>query len=73
MTLSAQSRASAPSRQLTARLPSWLRNRAALAVMGILALGSGLALNWSWLVAAGVAPVLLSLLPCVAMCALGSA
>ena len=31
----------------------------------------GLALNWSWLVAAGVAPLLLSALPCAAMCALG--
>ena len=29
----------------------------------------GLALNWSWLVAAGVAPLLLSVLPCLAMCA----
>jgi uncharacterized membrane protein YadS len=31
----------------------------------------GLALNWSWLVAAGIAPLLLSALPCAAMCALG--
>ncbi len=29
------------------------------------------ALNWNWLVAAGVAPVLLAILPCFAMCALG--
>jgi hypothetical protein len=28
-------------------------------------------LKWNWLVAAGIAPVLLSLLPCAAMCALG--
>jgi hypothetical protein len=33
--------------------------------------GAGLALNWGWLTAAGIAPVLLSLLPCAAMCALG--
>lgn len=32
---------------------------------------AGVALNWSWLVAAGIAPVLISLLPCAAMCALG--
>jgi hypothetical protein len=32
---------------------------------------AGLAFNWSWLVAAGIAPVLLSVLPCVAMCTLG--
>ena len=31
----------------------------------------GAALNWGWLVAAGLAPILLSLLPCAAMCALG--
>jgi hypothetical protein len=32
---------------------------------------TGIAFGWSWLVAAGVAPLLLSVLPCVAMCALG--
>lgn len=32
---------------------------------------AGLAFNWSWLVAAGIAPLLLSVLPCVAMCAMG--
>jgi len=36
-----------------------------------LALAAGLALKWDWLVAAGVAPVIVSLLPCAAMCALG--
>lgn len=39
-----------------------------LAAAGIAA---GLAFNWSWLVPAGVAPLLLGVLPCVAMCALG--
>jgi membrane protein DedA with SNARE-associated domain len=34
-------------------------------------LGAGLALNWSWPVAAGVAPLLVALAPCAAMCALG--
>ena len=37
----------------------------------ILVLGLGLALNWSWLVAAGIAPLILGLAPCAAMCALG--
>lgn len=32
---------------------------------------AGFAFGWSWLVAAGIAPLLLSVLPCVAMCALG--
>jgi hypothetical protein len=31
----------------------------------------GLALNRGWLVAAGIAPLLLSALPCAAVCALG--
>ncbi|MER8571275.1 hypothetical protein NKG99_07610 [Mesorhizobium sp. M1409] len=31
----------------------------------------GLAFNWSWLVAVGVAPLLITALPCVAVCALG--
>jgi hypothetical protein len=31
----------------------------------------GAALNWSWLVAAGIAPLLITVLPCAAMCALG--
>jgi hypothetical protein len=37
----------------------------------MLVLGSGLVLNWSWLVAIGLAPIILGVLPCVAMCALG--
>lgn len=31
----------------------------------------GMALNWGWLVAAGIAPILLAILPCAAMCTLG--
>lgn len=44
--------------------------RGLLAIAAV-ALVAGIALNWSWLVAAGIAPLLLSALPCVAMCALG--
>jgi hypothetical protein len=32
---------------------------------------AGLALNWDWLTAAGLAPIILGVLPCVVMCALG--
>lgn len=35
------------------------------------ALGLGAYFNWGWLVAAGIAPILVTALPCVAMCALG--
>src|SRR6266508_6001102 len=36
-----------------------------------LALVLGIVLNWPWLVAAGLAPLLLSALPCAVMCGLG--
>lgn len=39
--------------------------------IGLAAVGAGVALNWGWLTAIGVAPVLLSVAPCAAMCALG--
>jgi hypothetical protein len=34
-------------------------------------MGGGMALNWGWLTAIGLAPVLVSLAPCAAMCGLG--
>ncbi|PKA43877.1 hypothetical protein CWR43_09670 [Rhizobium sullae] len=59
------------SRPLAGRLPSWLRGQRGLVVLGDLMFAFGLGPNWNWLVAAGVAPLILSALPCVAMCALG--
>jgi hypothetical protein len=56
---------------LPGRFARLLQGRRSLIVLGALALGLGAAFNWSWLVAAGVAPLLLSALPCVAMCAFG--
>lgn len=49
----------------------YLGNRIGLAVIAAAALGLGAYYNWGWLVAIGLAPILLSALPCVAMCALG--
>ncbi len=49
----------------------YLGSRRGLLALAAIAVLSGLALNWSWLIAAGVAPFLLGALPCVAMCALG--
>src|SRR5712691_5898050 len=49
----------------------YLGNRWVLLVLGGLVLVAGIGLNWGWLVAAGLAPVLLSTLPCLVMCALG--
>ena len=42
-----------------------------LIVLLIAAVGAGVVLDWKWLVAVGVAPILLSVLPCAAMCAIG--
>ena len=49
----------------------YLGGRRGLIVSAALVLVAGLALNWGWLVAAGIAPLLVAVLPCVAMCALG--
>jgi hypothetical protein len=49
----------------------YLGNRSALLVLGAGVLLAEIGLNWSWLVAAGIAPILLSTLPCLVMCALG--
>ncbi len=49
----------------------YLNGKRGLVVLAIGVAVAGLALNWSWLVAVGAAPLLLSVLPCVAMCGLG--
>ncbi len=48
-----------------------LGNRFGLLAVAALVLGLGAYSNWGWLVAAGIAPILLSIAPCAAMCALG--
>ncbi|MCB1713801.1 MAG: hypothetical protein KDK05_01570 [Candidatus Competibacteraceae bacterium] len=49
----------------------YLGNRRSL-IISILALAAmGAWLNWQWLVTVGLAPLLISLLPCAVMCALG--
>ena len=49
----------------------YLGHRWVLLVLGGGVLVIGAAFNWSWLVAAGVAPILITLAPCAIMCALG--
>ena len=49
----------------------YLGNRWGLLALGGLVLVIGAYLNWGWLVAAGIAPILLTLAPCAIMCALG--
>jgi hypothetical protein len=50
---------------------TWIRSPRGLIILAIALVGVGLALGWNWLVAVGAAPLILSLAPCAAMCALG--
>lgn len=58
-------------RRVLAALGYYVGTRRALLVFGIAALVGGLALNWNWLATIGAAPIILSTLPCLVMCALG--
>lgn len=49
----------------------YLGGRRALLILAVVAAAAGLALNWNWLVAVGLAPILLSTSPCLVMCAFG--
>jgi hypothetical protein len=49
----------------------YLLSRRGLYILAGLIVAAGIAFGWSWLVAVGIAPLLLSGLPCIAMCALG--
>lgn len=48
-----------------------LQDRRSWMLLGASLAGVGLVLKWDWLTAVGAAPILLAVLPCVAMCALG--
>ena len=63
--------ARSPFRDTGDRILPLLRARRALAALGLAVVAAGLAWQWTWLTAIGVAPVLVSLAPCAAMCALG--
>jgi YHS domain-containing protein len=49
----------------------YLGGRRTLLVLATVLIVGGVALNWGWLVAAGLAPILIAVLPCAVMCALG--
>ena len=49
----------------------YLGGRRTLFILAAALIAGGIALNWGWLVAAGLAPILIALLPCAVMCALG--
>ncbi|MBI4203905.1 MAG: hypothetical protein HY527_02655 [Betaproteobacteria bacterium] len=54
-----------------ALLRHYIGGRRGLIVLAAGAVAIGLYLSWGWLAAAGIAPLLIALAPCAAMCALG--
>jgi hypothetical protein len=64
-------RDASPFRDAVYAVRYYLSGRRGLLVLAAIALVAGLAMNWSWLVAAGIAPILLPLAGCGAMCAAG--
>jgi hypothetical protein len=61
----------APFRHAGSAVKSYLPGRRGLLVLASVVLVAGLVMNWSWLVAAGIAPILLAVAPCALMCAAG--
>jgi hypothetical protein len=60
-----------PPGPLSGYLTRLLRRRLALIALAVGLLAIGAAFNWSWLVAIGVAPIIVAVAPCAAMCAAG--
>jgi len=54
-----------------ALLRHYLGGRKGLILLTVAVLGAGMYFNWGWLVAVGVAPLLLAIAPCAIMCGLG--
>lgn|SRR5262249_26646783 len=73
MTTSDTTKTASPSlvRDLLEAARRYVGGGRALLILAIGALIGGVALNWNWLVAAGIAPLLLTALPCLVMCGLG--
>lgn len=65
-------RGTRPAQPVRAFLRHWLSGRRGLIIGGVVVVIAGLALGWNWLTAVGVAPIILSLAPCAAMCAVGA-
>lgn len=65
-TTAAQSCCAAP-----AAKAGWLSSRNVVIGATALGIAAGLFFGWNWLVAAGLASIIVGILPCLAMCALG--
>ena len=71
MTISTQSSTTPAGNPAVNAVRVFLGNRRNLLVLGAVVLGLGLVFKWNWVVAAGIAPFVLAVAPCLAMCALG--
>lgn len=49
----------------------FLTGRRGMILLIAAAITAGLALNWGWFLALGVAPILIKVLPCLVMCGIG--
>ncbi|MBM1171994.1 hypothetical protein [Microvirga arabica] len=59
-------------RPAASQAPPLLKSRRGLMLLAaIVPVAGSLVMGWPWLVAAGIAPLLLSAAPCLAICALG--
>lgn len=59
------------SRDLYLLARHWLGQRRTWLILAAVALALGAYFNWQWLTAAGIAPLLVAVAPCLALCALG--
>lgn len=66
-----EQRGSSLTRELFHAARYYLWRPRVLLTLATIAIVAGLVFNWSWLVAAGLAPILISTLPCLIMCAFG--
>ena len=66
-----EQRGSSLTRELLRAARYYLARPRVLLILATIAIAAGLVFNWSWLVAAGLAPILISTLPCLIMCAFG--
>jgi len=53
------------------RILSWCKPPRGLLIGGIAVVAAGLGLGWNWVVALGLAPIVLALAPCALMCVFG--
>lgn len=68
---SAETTSASLTRDLLHAARYYLGSRRGILILATVAIVAGTAFNWSWLVATGIAPILLTALPCAVMCGLG--